>query len=100
MSGGMQNFLTYHARAMWKRLALLALFIALNAFSQTKPDDTPKFNIGAVIYADYTYVASPETLDADGNTLHSSSFNVTRAYINITGNLNHRISFRITPDIR
>src|SRR5258708_33334515 len=65
----------------------------------TPPDDTPKFNIGAVIYGDYTYTESPETKDADGNTIHPSAFNVTRAYINVTGNLNHYLSFRITPDL-
>jgi hypothetical protein len=69
------------------------------AAGYTPPDDTPKFNVGAVIYADYTYVDSPTTKDADGNTIHSSSFNLSRAYINITGNLNHYLSFRITPDV-
>jgi hypothetical protein len=65
----------------------------------TPPDDTPKFNIGATIFADYTYQDSPESKDADGNTIHPSSFNVSRAYINVTGNLNHYLAFRITPDV-
>lgn len=65
----------------------------------TPPDDTPKFNIGATIFTDFTYQESPETKDADGNTINPSSFNVTRAYINVTGNLNHWIAFRITPDV-
>lgn len=63
------------------------------------PDDTPSFKVGATIFADYTFNQSPEVKDADGNTIHNSSFNVSRAYINVTGNLNHRISWRITPDI-
>jgi hypothetical protein len=65
----------------------------------TPPDDTPSIKVGATIYADYTYNESPEIVDAAGNTVNLSSFNVTRAYINITGNLNHRFAFRITPDI-
>jgi hypothetical protein len=83
-----------------------AVMIATGAFAQvtpaagyTPPDDTPKINVGAVIFADYTYVESPKSKDVDGNTINNSSFNVTRAYINITGNLNHLIAFRITPDI-
>ena len=80
-------------------MAAGALAQVTPAAGVTPPDDTPSFKIGTVIYGDYTYVASPETKDADGNSIHSSSFNVTRAYINVTGNLNHRISFRITPDI-
>jgi len=85
---------------------LAAVAIAASAFPQvtpaagyTPPDDTPKFNVGATILTDYTYVDSPTSKDADGNVIHSSSFNVSRAYINITGSLNHLFSFRITPDV-
>jgi hypothetical protein len=69
------------------------------AAGYTPPDDTPSIKIGAVIYMDYTYQKSPETTDADGNTINPSSFNVTRSYINITGNVSHIVAFRITPDI-
>ena len=72
--------------------------IATAAFGQSK-DDTPKINLGVVIFADYTYQESPEVQDADKNPVNVSSFNITRAYINVTGNLNHYLSFRITPDI-
>ena len=63
------------------------------------PDDTPSFKIGATIYGDYTYFQSPTAKDADGNNIHNSSINISRAYVNVTGNLNHRIAFRITPDV-
>jgi hypothetical protein len=90
-----------------RMLALLAsVMISGSAFAQvtpaagyTPPDDTPSFKVGATIFADYTVQQSPEIKDADGNTVRSSSFNVPRAYINVTGNLNHWISFRITPDV-
>ncbi len=65
----------------------------------TSPDDTPSVKIGSTIFADYTFNQSPTTTDADGNTIHNSSFNITRAYINVFGNLNHLIAYRITPDI-
>jgi hypothetical protein len=94
---------------MMKRSALggaLAALISISATAQvtpaagyTPPDDTPSFKVGATIFADYTYQDSPTAKDADGNTIHPSSFNVSRAYINVTGNLNHRIAYRITPDI-
>ncbi|MFP5247791.1 MAG: porin [Thermoanaerobaculia bacterium] len=45
------------------------------------------WKLGATIFADYT------------KTSETSSFNVNRAYINVTGSLNKRISFRVTPDI-
>ena len=65
----------------------------------TPPDDTPSVKVGATIYADYTYTDSPQSKDADGNTINPSAFNVARTYINITGNLSHVVAFRITPDI-
>jgi len=86
--------------------AVVSMFVAAASQAQvtpaagyTPPDDNPSFKVGATIFGDYTYIDSPTSKDADGNTIHPSSFNVSRAYINVTGNLNHIISFRITPDI-
>lgn len=86
--------------------AALASAISAAAFGQvtpaagiTPPDDTPSFKVGSTIFTDYTYQQSPKIVDADKNTVALSSFNVSRAYINVTGNLSHLISFRITPDI-
>jgi|RhiMetdeSRZDD1v2_1073273.scaffolds.fasta_scaffold01160_27 hypothetical protein len=65
----------------------------------TPPDDTPTVKVGGTIFADYTWQAEPKAVDADGNTYHPNAFNVTRAYINVTGSISHLISFRITPDV-
>jgi hypothetical protein len=69
------------------------------AAAVTPPDDTPSVRVGGVFYGDYTYTRSPQATDADGNLIHPSAFNVTRGYINITGNVSHLVSFRFTPDI-
>ncbi len=69
------------------------------AAGYTPPDDTPAIKIGALIFADYTYQQAPPTQDAAGNDIHTSSFNVTRAYINVTGTISHLVAFRITPDV-
>ena len=69
------------------------------AAGTTPPDDTPSIKVGVVIYTDYTYTDEPTTADADKNTIHPSAFNVSRAYINVTGNLSHLVAFRVTPDI-
>jgi hypothetical protein len=61
--------------------------------------DKPSVKIGMTLFADYTYNSNPKTVDAAGNRVEGDSFNVGRAYLNITGNLNRRIFFRITPDI-
>jgi hypothetical protein len=69
------------------------------AAGYTPPDDTPKIGVGVTIFADYTYNAAPEIKDSDGNSVTKSEFEVRRAYINVTGQLNHLIAFRITPDV-
>jgi hypothetical protein len=67
----------------------------------TPPDDTPKINLGIVIFASYSYQDKPEVVDGSPqkNTIHSNSFDLNRAYINVTGSLSHWFSFRVTPDI-
>jgi hypothetical protein len=89
------------------RLALLVMFCSVRpaiaqitpAAGYTPPDDTPSIRVGATIYTDFTYQQSPQTTDADGNVINPGSFNVSRSYINITGNISHIVSFRITPDV-
>jgi hypothetical protein len=83
-----------------------ALLVASTANAQvtpaagyTPPDDTPKIGVGVTIFADYTYNDAPEIKDSDGNTINKSEFEVRRAYINVTGQLNHLVAFRITPDV-
>ena len=65
----------------------------------TPPDDTPSIKVGATLYPTITYQTTPTITDADGNIVNKSSFDVARAYINITGNISHLVAFRITPDI-
>jgi hypothetical protein len=65
----------------------------------TPPDDTPHVNVGGTIFADYTYQQEPTTTGSDGQPVHPNAFNLTRAYINVTGQINHLIAFRITPDV-
>src|SRR4030095_12093887 len=87
-------------------LAVLWMGFVNPAFSQvtpaaglTPPDDTPSIRLGTTFYGNYTFQQSPKVTDADGNSVYLNSFDVTRTYINITGNINHRIAFRLTPDI-
>ena len=64
-------------------------------------DDTQPASarVGAVIFYDYTFQGSPTVTDAAGNTIKPNAFNVARTYLNITGNISHVVSYRITPDI-
>jgi hypothetical protein len=92
-------------RRVWFTLMLLTLLAAparaqvTPAAGYTPPDDTPSIKVGATIFTDYTYQQTPKVTDADGNVVHLNQFNVSRAYINVTGNISHLIAFRITPDV-
>lgn len=72
---------------------------AVQASQNTSSDDTPSLKIGAVIFTDYTVQLQPKTSDAEGNAVTFNSFNISRSYINISGNASRRVAFRITPDV-
>jgi len=74
------------------------IVLPLAGQEKPKPDDTPTIKVGGLLFADYTYTSDLEARDADQNTYHPSAFNVSRAYLNLTGNITHRISYRITPE--
>lgn len=69
------------------------------AAGHTPPDDTPSVRVGVTVFADYTFQSSPEVTDAAGHSVDLNQFQVQRAYVNVTGQVHHLLSFRITPDI-
>jgi hypothetical protein len=67
-----------------------------------KPPAAPTFpsvKVGITLFTDYTIVQKPKVTDVDGTTVTFNAFQVTRSYINVTGNLSRRVAFRLTPDI-
>src|SRR5207247_514162 len=95
--------------AHWVRSAVMSAVLcacAGTAWAQvtpaegyTPPDDTPAIRVGMTLFPNYSYQTDPKITDADGKTVNKNSFDVTRAYINITGNISHLVAFRLTPDI-
>ena len=85
--------------ALMAALAPAALAQVTPAAGYVPPDDKPAVKVGFTLFADYTYTDSPTSKNADGSDYNPNSFNVSRAYINVTGQLHHLFSFRITPDI-
>src|SRR5262249_15938169 len=51
------------------------------------------------LYPLFTLQTDPNVNDANGKSIERNAFDVSRAYINITGQISHLIAFRITPDI-
>jgi len=77
----------------------VALAQVTPAAGYVPPDDKPATKLGVAIFTDYTYTDSPTAKNADGSEYHPNAFNVSRMYINVTGQLHHLLAFRITPDI-
>jgi hypothetical protein len=55
--------------------------------------------VGGVVYAQYAYNASSDTLKADSSIAHINNFDITRAYVNVTGRFAGGITTRVTADI-
>jgi hypothetical protein len=62
-------------------------------------DDTPSIRLGTVLFVDFTQTVAPSIPDGDGNRVRPNAINVTRTYLNVTGQVNHVFAFRVTPDI-
>ncbi len=105
--------MTMCADSLFRRMKVLLLLVAAAlllapglaraqvtpAAGYTPPDDTPSIKVGTLIFYDFTYTQKPTAKDADGNTIRPNAFNVSRAYINVTGQISHIVAFRVTPDI-
>src|SRR6478672_1270318 len=73
------------ATAMLAALPSIATAQVVTATAYTPPDDTPAIRIGTTIFANYGYQKVPDASDSDSNTIQPNSFDVARAYINVTG---------------
>jgi hypothetical protein len=56
-------------------------------------------SVGGVVYAQYQYQLAKDTLKADSNIQHINNFDITRAYINVTGRFAGGVATRVTADI-
>ncbi len=63
------------------------------------PPDPHNVKVGGTIFTDYSYQQEPKIVDSDGNPVPLTQFEITRAYINLTGNISQRIAFRLTTDV-
>ena len=87
-------------------MLLIGIGLARAASAQETPpgstpttNDTPSIRVGATIFANYTYQTEPKIVDGEGHSVNRSAFDITRAYINVTGSISHIVAFRITPDV-
>ena len=80
-------------------VAVVLMPAAAMAQAAPQPAPAPSIKVGVTVFADYTVTETPAQIDTDRNSLTLHGFNLTRAYINVTGTLTSRVTFRVTPDI-
>jgi hypothetical protein len=80
-------------------LVVVPVMAAGQTTGGTAAPAVPSIRVGVTIFADYTVVEAPSVRDAAGNDVTSHAFNLRRSYINVTGSVTDRITFRVTPDI-
>ena len=56
-------------------------------------------SVGGVVYAQYQYNAAKDSLTADSSIQHISNFDITRAYLTVTGRFPGGIATRVTADV-
>ena len=90
-----------HRLRWWSGAGLLVLCLAAptDAVAQTAAPGGPSIKVGATLFANYSYTFAPKTLDASGHEVSASSFDITRAYLTVIGDITPRVSFRVTSDV-
>ena len=80
-----------HARLALRALAAIALSaLATPALRAQAAQQAPQASVTGVVYTQYQYTDAP---------VHLSTFDVTRAYVNVLGRFSNGITTRVTTDI-
>jgi hypothetical protein len=84
--------ITVHARLAFRALAAVALsaLTASAVQAQASAQQVPQVSVTGVVYTQYQYTDAP---------VHTSTFDMTRAYVNVLGRFANGITTRVTTDI-
>jgi hypothetical protein len=85
--------ITVHARLAFRALAAVALsaLTASTVLAQASAQQAPQASVTGVIYTQYQY--------SDAPIAAKSTFDMTRAYVNVLGRFSNGITTRLTTDI-
>jgi hypothetical protein len=83
-------------RVLTRTLPFAAVALALAATARPAAAQT---SVSGVVYAQWMYTMSKDTLHADSNITHINNFDITRAYINVNGSFAGGVKGRVTADI-
>ena len=79
-----------HARLAFRALAAVVLSALTASAVQAQAQQAPQVSVTGVIYTQYQYTDAP---------VHLSTFDMTRAYVNVLGRFSNGITTRLTTDI-
>lgn len=77
---------------MRRPISGITAFLVTLASPALAQEPAPQVKVGGVIYAQYLY-------QLDDTAAHDNDFDVTRAYVNVTGTLGHDVGMRVTSDL-
>jgi hypothetical protein len=85
--------ITVHARLAFRALAAVALsaLTASTVLAQASAQQAPQVSVTGVVYTQYQY--------SDAPIAAKSTFDMTRAYVNVLGRFSNGITTRVTTDI-
>jgi hypothetical protein len=81
------------------RLSPAAVLLLAAALGPLTRGAHAQVSVGGVVYAQYQYNVAGDTLAADSSIQHINNFDITRAYLNVTGRFAGGIYTRVTADI-
>ena len=81
-----------HARLAFRALAAVALSALTASAVLAQAQQAPQVSVTGVVYTQYQYTDTP-------NALNLSTFDMTRAYVNVLGRFSNGITTRVTTDI-
>jgi hypothetical protein len=84
--------ITVHARLAFRALAAIVLSALTASAVQAQAQQAPQVSVTGVVYTQYQYTDTPA-----GPNL--STFDVTRAYVNVLGRFSNGITTRVTTDV-
>jgi len=84
------------ARVITRTLPVAAVVLALAATARPAAAQT---TVSGVVYAQWMYTMSNDTLKADSNITHINNFDISRAYVNVNGSFAGGVKGRVTGDI-
>jgi hypothetical protein len=82
--------ITVHARLAFRALAAVALSALTASVVRAQAQQAPQVSVTGVVYTQYQYTDS---------SVHTSTFDMTRAYVNVLGRFANGFTTRVTTDI-